>query len=118
MPRSATPGHSACECVYLPGGPAGSGTPRQLLRLGRPRRRWPLIATIALAAACDRPAPMKIDDVHVRVRNSQLMFQYHTQTPTADCEAQAVELPKVWDLVVKAHLTDSQVQEALCVQQE
>ena len=41
------------------------------------------------------------------------MFQYHTQTPTADCEAQAVELPKVWDLVVKAHLTDSQVQEVV-----
>jgi len=74
---------------------------------------WSLITTIALAAACDRLAPVKIEDVHVRATNSQLVFQYRTQTPTADCEAQAVELPKVWDLVVKAHLTDSQVQEVV-----
>jgi hypothetical protein len=50
------------------GGRAWVGT--QLLRLERPRMRWPLIATIALAAACDRPAPMKIEDVHVRAKNS------------------------------------------------
>ena len=36
--------------------------------------RWCVIATMALAALCDRPAPMKIEDVHVSARNSQLVF--------------------------------------------
>ena len=74
--------------------------------------RWCLMATIvlaALAAACDRPAVMKIEDVHVNANSSRLIFNYRTQTPTGDCKAQAAEMPKVWDLIVKSRLQDSSV---------
>jgi hypothetical protein len=57
--------------------------------------------------------PVKIDDVRVRTVDSGLMFQYRTQRPSADCKAQAEELPKVRDLMVKARLTDSHVQRVI-----
>jgi len=52
---------------------------------------------------------MKIEDVHVNANSSRVIFNYRTQTPTGDCKAQAVEMPKVWDLAVKTRLRDSDV---------
>jgi hypothetical protein len=91
----------------------------------RPSMHWCVLATVVLATACDRAAPtrenqrgvpaeaIKIDDVHIRAVESGLMFQYRTRTSSGDCRAQAVEMPKVWDLVVKARLKDSRVQRVI-----
>jgi hypothetical protein len=76
-------------------------------------RGW-LIAIIFLAAACDRAPVLKID--HVSVHPSALgglVFNYQTSTPSADCKAQIAEFPKVWDLVVKPHLTDSHLERVI-----
>jgi hypothetical protein len=77
-----------------------------------PLRRMSLVVVVALTG-CDRPAsirgdrPVTIDDLRIsKTDSSRLLFQYRTPTPTADCKAQEMELPKVWDLVVKSHLSD------------
>jgi hypothetical protein len=54
-------------------------------------------------------AGVKIDDVTITTVDSGLIVQYRTATPSADCTAQANELPKVWDLVVKARVRDPSV---------
>jgi hypothetical protein len=91
---------------------------------------WCVLVTVVLAAACHRAAPVggdqrgvpaeaiKIDDVHITDEDSELIVQYRTRTSSRDCKAQAVEMPKVWDLVVKAHLTDSHVQRVVLVPED
>jgi hypothetical protein len=54
-------------------------------------------------------APVDIDDVDIKVVNSRLFVQYRTPTPIRDCEAQAEEMPRVWNLVVKVRLADPTV---------
>jgi hypothetical protein len=66
------------------------------LNRGWQSMRWCVIATIVIAVACNRPAAMKIEDVHVSANSSRFIFHYRTQTPTGDCKAQAAEMPKVW----------------------
>jgi hypothetical protein len=76
-----------------------------------------------LAGACERgaseggrqrsgpPDVIKIEAVDIRLMDSGLLIvQYRTRTSIQDCKAQAVEMPGVWDLFVKARLTDSAVQ--------
>jgi hypothetical protein len=53
---------------------------------------------------------IKIDDVDISAADSRIMVQYRTSTSIRDCGAQAAEMPKVWDLVVKARLQESPVQ--------
>jgi hypothetical protein len=76
------------------------------------------IASMVLASACGRAASVKegqrvpaqaikIDDVHFRMIDSELTVQYRTPTPSRDCKAQAAEMPKVWEMVVKDRLRDS-----------
>jgi hypothetical protein len=84
--------------------------------------QWCVVATMVLAGACSRasgggdqrnvPADaIKIDDVDVRVMDPGLLIvQYRTRTSIQDCKAQAAEMPGVWDLVVKARLTEAAVQ--------
>src|SRR5262245_41543670 len=84
-----------------------------------------LVATMVLAASCDRGAstradqrgatvgPFKVADVHVRTGEARLMFQYRTQTASGDCKAQVGEMPNVWDQLVKAGLTDSHVEHVI-----
>jgi hypothetical protein len=78
-----------------------------------------VIATMVLAAACSRAASVgvdqrdppsqvvKIDDVHFRVVDSELTVQYRTLTSSRECNVQAAEMPKVWDMIVKARLKES-----------
>jgi hypothetical protein len=96
----------------------------------RPSMLWCVLATVVLAAACDRAASprgdqrgvptqaLKIDDVKLKVVDSELTFFYRTRTSTGDCKAQAAEMPKVWDLLVKAHLRDSHVQRVILFPQD
>ena len=48
--------------------------------------------------------PSAITAVHVSEKDSLVIFNYHTPTPSADCKAQAEEMPKVWELFVKSRL--------------
>lgn len=52
----------------------------------------------------------KIADVDIRTVDSSLIVQYRTQTSIRDCKAQVVEMPAVWNQLVKAVLQDSKVQ--------
>ena len=93
----------------------------QVRRGGGGRRFFPqcfVIAAMIVAAACGRAAsvkggqrvpaqPIKIDDVHFRMVDSELTVQYRTPTPSRDCKAQAAEMPNVWEMVVKDRLRDS-----------
>jgi hypothetical protein len=81
-----------------------------------------VVVAVVLAAGCDRQASergdqdnvlegaVKIDDVSIRTVQSGISVHYRTSTSIRDCEAQAAEMPKVWDLVVKARLRADQVQ--------
>jgi hypothetical protein len=83
--------------------------------------QWSVIATMVLAGACGRGASedgdqpsrpadaTKIDDVSVDVSASGLIVHYRTRTSTRDCNAQTVEMPRVWELVVKPRLANSAV---------
>jgi hypothetical protein len=96
-------------------------------RTGRRRSMPPCVLAMVLFVACDRAAPtrgdqrgvmpeaLKIDDVQINAVDSGLIFQYRTRTSSGDCKAQAVEMPKVWDQVVKARLTDSRLQRVFLV---
>jgi hypothetical protein len=80
---------------------------------------WRLIATIALAAACQRPPAFKIDDVRIYDRTSGPFIHYRTLSPSGDCTAQAAEMPKVWDLIVKERLAaDSHVQRVVLMPED
>jgi hypothetical protein len=87
--------------------------------------KWLLISSVLgtafLIVACDRTAShnqnqtaradvVKIEDVTITAKDLELMVQYRTQTPSGDCKAQAAEMPKVWDQVVKARLNGSRVE--------
>jgi hypothetical protein len=41
------------------------------------------------------------------------MIQYRTQTSTVDCAAQAIEMAKVWDEVVKSHGVGARVNQVV-----
>jgi hypothetical protein len=93
---------------------------------GHSGRRWLaecVVVTAVLAAACGRDVPwagdqphaldagFKIEDVlDVRTADSGLIVQYRTRTSVRDCPAQAGEMPQVWKLVVREHLTNSAIQ--------
>lgn len=78
-----------------------------------------VVATTGLAAACGKKTSAvgdqaresrddaRIQDVHVSVTDSGLIVNYRTRTSIRDCKAQAAEMPKVWDRVVRARLKDS-----------
>jgi hypothetical protein len=83
--------------------------------------QWCVVATLILTVGCDRAVSVpsnersvpgeaiKIDDVHIRPGDSEISVFYRTSTSIRDCGAQAAEMPKVWDLVVKARLEESPV---------
>jgi hypothetical protein len=84
---------------------------------------WWVITSTALVVSCGRETsiddqhkvsaePMKIDDVRITEGNP-LIFQYRTRTSSRDCEAQAAEMPKVWNLLVNARLSGSHAQSVL-----
>jgi hypothetical protein len=84
------------------------------------RRMFALCAvmTMVLTAACHRTAStpadesdraLKIDEVNVRTIDSGISVHYRTSTSINDCQAQAREMPKVWDLIVKPRLRESAV---------
>lgn len=89
---------------------------RSARRLFTPRC---VIATTMLAVACGRAMSgggshnsatgeaITLGDVDVRAVGSGLIVQYRTRTSIQDCRAQAVEMPHVWDLVVRSRLKDS-----------
>ena len=54
-----------------------------------------------------------IEHVHVRTVESDLIVHYRTPTAVRDCKAQATEMPKVWDLVLKNRLTGSSAQKVI-----
>jgi hypothetical protein len=67
-----------------------------------------VIAAMTLAAARAEAPAFKITDVSVNPSTlGGIIINYRTLTPTGDCNAQAVELPKVWDPVVETRLSDS-----------
>ena len=80
---------------------------------------WCVMTTTVLAVGCGqstsvggdhRAGPgesVKVDDVTIRPTDSGLMIQYRTRISSRDCNAQAAEMPEVWNQVVKARLTDS-----------
>jgi hypothetical protein len=86
---------------------------------------WLVVATIVLAAACERAASVrrhqqsapgeviKIDDVQIRDVDSGISVHYRTSTSIRDCGTQTAEMPKVWELVVKARLAESPVQRVI-----
>jgi len=51
--------------------------------------------------------------VYIRDMDSGLIFQYRTHSSSTDCKAQAREMPKVWDRIVKAPLKSSHVQRVI-----
>jgi hypothetical protein len=87
--------------------------------------QWCVIGTTLLAVACGRtasteenqrsagPEAVKIDDVDIRTKDSDLTVFYRTRTPIRDGKAQALEMPKVWELVVKPRLKDSSVKQVI-----
>lgn len=84
--------------------------------------QWCVMAMMVVATACERGVSVrgnqqstlgdaiKIDDVHIRDVDSGISVHYRTSTSIRDCGAQSVEMPKVWELVVKARLAESPVQ--------
>jgi hypothetical protein len=85
-----------------------------------------LVVATCVAVACGQAVPagrrdqrsesgqaLKIDDVAFSAVDFGFIVHYRTLTPSGDCTAQAEELPKVWDLVVKARLKDSPVQRVI-----
>jgi hypothetical protein len=84
-----------------------------------------VVGATLLVGGCGRPAPVggdqrtvvvepiKIDDVHISAVDSGITVQYRTATSTRDCGAQAAEMPRVWDLVVKARLQGSAAQRVI-----
>lgn len=82
---------------------------------------WFVIGTLVAVTACDRgtagspargSAPAEnagISDVRTSHTDSRLMFQYRTQSSSEDCKAQAAEMPKVWDQIMKPHARNSNV---------
>ncbi len=84
--------------------------------------QWCAVAAVVLASACERKTPVhedtstgsneavKIDDVHVRPIESGISVHYRTSTSIRDCVAQAAEMPKVWDMIVKTRLGESAVE--------
>ncbi len=88
--------------------------------------RWSgVIATLLLGLACNQATSVeqgepavtanafKIDDLRITVDHSGLMFQYRTSSSSTDCKAQAAEMPKVWDSVVRPRLRDSHVERVI-----
>lgn len=89
-------------------------------------RGWPVamcvIGGLLALAACgrrtaDRPAQgsaqtetARISDVRTSHTDSRLFFQYRTQSSAADCKAQAVEMPKVWNQLMAPYARNSIVQ--------
>jgi hypothetical protein len=83
--------------------------------------KWFVVGAALLIAACDRTPSqnrsqevhaeaVKIEDVHISAKDTEIVIQYRTQTSSRDCKAQAGELPKAWDLVVRSRLKHSRVQ--------
>lgn len=82
-----------------------------------------VVAVLVLSVACSQTVSkgehaetssgaIKVDDVEdVSVVDSGLIVQYRTRTSIRDCKAQALEMPQVWDLVVRARLKDGAVQQ-------
>ncbi len=79
-----------------------------------------IVSVMIFVAGCDRapqlaeqrrvPAgPLSVSEVKVREEGTSLTVQYHTPTPSADCAAQAAEMPGVWALVVRPRLSVSSV---------
>ena len=91
-------------------------------RSGGRRSFMRVVSWTVLAAACNRAASVggdrrsvpgeaiKIDDVQIRDVDSGISVHYSTRTSIRDCAAQAAEMPKVWDLVVKTGLGEAPVQ--------
>jgi hypothetical protein len=87
--------------------------------------QWFVIGTTLLATACGRAASVdqhqrdvpgdavKIDDVDIRSADSEIIVHYRTRTSIRDRKAQAAEMPKVWELVVKARLGDASLQRVI-----
>lgn len=82
--------------------------------------QWCVIAAAILGVACEQRSPRtggqgsvsadaKIENVEISTVEAGLIVQYHTHTSSRDCEAQAAEMPHVWNQVVKARLNDSAV---------
>ena len=81
-----------------------------------------VVATMVLVTACGRAAsvsegqrnvpaePVKIDAVDIRAVDSRMVVHYRTPASSGDCKAQAAEMPKVWDQIVKSRLRDTSVQ--------
>ena len=82
---------------------------------------WFMVAVVSLAAcqqeAQKPPAPARspnqanaIEKVEIRDLDSGISVHYRTSTTARSCEAQAAEMPRVWDLVVKARLEAAQLE--------
>ena len=81
-----------------------------------------LIVAIVTVAACKQeaqrsPSPPRpqsqansVEDVEIRDIDSGISVHYRTSTVARSCEAQAVEMPRVWSLVVKNRLQAAQLQ--------
>jgi hypothetical protein len=71
----------------------------------------PLIFSVAFfALGCGSSGnAAKIDNVQVDPVDSGLVVHYRTKTSIRDCEAHQVEMPYVWDQVVKPRLKDPAV---------
>jgi len=80
-----------------------------------------VVGLALLAVACGQTPPadrhddvtaqgVNIQDVHITTTEAGFTVQYRTQTSSRDCAAQAAEMPKVWDQVVKPRLKDPSVQ--------
>jgi hypothetical protein len=71
--------------------------------------------TVQLAALADQESGLgegaKIDQVDIRTVESGLIVQYRTSTSIRDCTAQAAEMPRVWNSVVRSRLTDAQIRQ-------
>jgi hypothetical protein len=93
-----------------------------------PRRRgwqagWLAIAAIIAAASCNQRGTQasdkgdtqtpKITDVLTTHTGSQLIFQYRTQSSTEDCKAQAAEMPKIWNQLMKPYARNPNVQSVI-----
>jgi len=80
-----------------------------------------IAAIVLVVAACGRegaPGITKQDVMDVSVDHSELTVQYRTRTSVRDCEAQASEMPRVWDLVVKDRVKDGAVQSVVLFPEE
>ena len=84
---------------------------------------WCLVGAAILAVACNRPPPeasvsagasargLSIEGVDILTDDKGFVVFYRTRTSVRDCQAQAAELPLVWETIVRPRLTDAAVRE-------